>query len=159
MRASLRLSVCAKCRDIYKSCDLFQPYELSLSNQNKVSLSSYLENMTNENGNYENNENGKDFLISETYCAVAADINSSDSFWFLKINDISCDFQTDEYNHTVHAGQKYYKGFFLEEEYPISKWKFFRIIRKNALVLRKSIIYPLVQFVEKKNKLFISNQE
>ena len=65
---------------------------------------------------------------------------------------------TGQSNHTVHPGQKYYEGFFLEEEYSNSKGIFFRIVGKNAFV-RKSIIYPLVQFLEKNNKLFIPIQD
>ena len=43
----------------------------------------------------------------------------------------------------VHPGQKYYNGFFMED-YCNSKGKFFRLVKKEAFVLRKSIIYPLI---------------
>jgi len=103
-------------------CDLFQPYELFLTTLNKVSLRSDSENMIEENEDVED----EDFLICDTYCAVAAGIYSSDTFWFFKINDISVasDFQTDQYNHNVHTGQKYYERFFLEEQYSNSKETF-----------------------------------
>ena len=128
----MRLCVCIKCRDIYGSCDLFQPYELFYSTLNKVSLRSDSENMIEENEDVEIDENDEDFLICDTYCAVAAGIYSSDTFWFFKINVISVasDFRTDQYNH-VHTGQKYYERFFLEEQYSNSKEKFFTIVRKN----------------------------
>ena len=89
MRASMRLCVCIKCRDIYGSCGLFQPYKLFFSTLNKVSLRSDSENMIEENEDVEIDENDEDFLICDTYCAVAAGIYSSDTFWFFKINDIS----------------------------------------------------------------------
>ena len=68
-------------------------------------------------------------------------------------------YETDEYNHMVHPGQKYYDGFFLEEDSNNSKGKFFRLVRKKAFVLRKSIIYPLVQLMDRKNKLYITNED
>lgn len=125
MKASLRLCVCDKCKIEYGSCDLFLPYNLPMATLNKFSLRSDILDFDIDNDS--NDDDCNDFLIPNSYCAVAADSNSPDTFWFFKIYKVvtATRYETDKYFHMVHPGQKYYDEFFLEEDYSNSKGKYF----------------------------------
>ena len=174
MRASPRLCTCDQCMVSCGSCSLFKSYSLEMTSLNKISTrSQYLgpdsdhsdddsdtgdcdENGDNEIGNCD------DFLVANTICAVAAGDSTTDTIWFFKILDeiISTDdYITDDYRHIVHTGQGYFEGYFLEEVNSNSKGRNFKLVPKIAFVFRKSIVYPLVQFEERKDKLFITIQD
>ena len=58
-----------------------------------------------------------DYFAANTVCAVAADRNSIEMFCFIFIEG-SCEAEfdhTDNYNHSVVAGQKYLSKFYLEK--------------------------------------------
>ena len=56
------------------------------------------------------------FIIENTFVAVATDEQLADSNWFIKVVQRKCmsnENVTDVYSHTIPAGFKYIKGHFL----------------------------------------------
>ena len=57
-------------------------------------------------------------ILLQIPCAVAADNNSVEMFYFIYIED-ACETEfnvMDDYNHLVVAGQKYISGFYREKK-------------------------------------------
>jgi len=71
-----------------------------------------------EGGEYVSSKSAKDFLLAGSFCAVAADKNSTDTMWFIIINSeesTSKNNESDDYGFCIAAGQPYLKGQFLEK--------------------------------------------
>ena len=70
-----------------------------------------------------------DFVLLDTFCAIAADINSSDTVWFVKIKE-HCEAENsikDYYGVQITAGQEYIKGQFLEKLDTTNKGHLYRL--------------------------------
>ena len=176
IRAAPRLCICDMCKIKYGSCSIFTSYPLERNMMNKVSLRSNEKDESSdeekghdddsdedddeEDSSPENSENN-DFLIPGTICVVRA-YSKTDKIWFFKINDEVVDadeYSTDDSNHTVHPGQNYYSGNFLEQTNFSKKGRSFKVSKKVDFVYRTSIVYPLVEFESRKDELFLPDQD
>ena len=68
-------------------------------------------------------------------------------------------YETDDNSHTIHPGQNYYEGHFLEQVNFNKKGRIYKVGKKVEFVFRTSIVYPLVQFEQRKDSLFLNNNE
>ena len=106
------------------------------------------------------------FFAANTVCAVAADRNSIEMFYFIFIEDShEAEFDhTDDYNNSVVVGQKYLSGFYLEKHSENSKGVTYSLnLKKNVYFYQKSIVFPFVNFQKnakgKKNTMFLSSDD
>ena len=61
---------------------------------------------TNEKSQHD--PNSVDFVLPDTFCAIAADINSPDTMWFVKVNE-NCEARNTipgDYDIQITAGQE-----------------------------------------------------
>ena len=100
-----------------------------------------------------------DFFASGTICCIAADKESTKSFYFFYVEDVDCTAECDmfdDYNHKIVAGQSYLAGHFLEEVTNKTQkggYLYYINQKRTAFIFKESIIYPFVQFEEgNKNK-------
>ena len=84
-KAAIRICLCNECKCKYGSYEMFQEYEMISHTLNKVSLRSSTTD-TSDDQSYEET-NAEKFLLEGTICAIAADVNSIDTFWLIKIID------------------------------------------------------------------------
>jgi len=97
-----------------------------------------------------------DFLMADTYCAVAADETSSDTNWFIKVKDSYCEQEqkTDDYNNIITPGMDYIEGKFMEKVHIEPKGTLYKLSKKKAYFFKESLVYPFVQFTGAK-KVFL----
>ena len=158
-RASPYLCVCDTCMVTYGSCSLFSSYELQTQQLKKIHLRSEVEPVCGEITNDEND--ASEFLLADTYCAVAADKSSSDTVWFIKVKDSNnASVQmTDDYNNIIAAGMDYVEGNFLEKLHVVQKGTLYKLSKKKTYFFKESVVYPFVQFTAAKKGLLLSNEE
>ena len=115
----------------------------------------------------EDQEKNTDYFASGSICAVAADVQSNDPFFFVTTVEgcyAECDIM-DDYKNIIPAGQMYLSGHYLEKESRSPKGgNSYRIYDKKIVYFySESIIFPFVPFEEthkgKKNTLFLSNED
>ena len=117
--ASKRLCICDSCKTDYGSCSLFREYILESNELIQIFLRSSVPTPENFNET-EPNEDLSDYISPNSYVAVAADIYSIDTVWFIKVIEngcISTGQDGDDYGHFIMDGAKYNKGRFLERVY------------------------------------------
>ena len=114
----------------------------------------------------EDQEKNTDYFASGTICAVAADVQSNDPFFFVTIIEecyAKCDIM-DDYKNIIPAGQRYLPGHYLEKGSRSPKGDSYRIYNKKIVhFYPESITFPFVPFQEthkgKKNTLILSNED
>jgi len=81
-----------------------------------------------------------------------ANESSSDTVWFIKItffgtaeSDI-----IDNYNRCVKAEHQYLQGCYLERHYETNKGTVYNIMKKKAFFFQESVVYPYVNYDDKK---------
>ena len=106
-------------------------------------------NKINRCSNYDENEKNEeyvkapdDFLLPGSVCALAAANNSVDTLWFVQIKgefesttSISAD-----YEYIVTPGQKYIPGHFLEQVSDQTTSKTYKLIDKETIFYRESVV-------------------
>ena len=114
-----------------------------------------------ESNTSERNTDKCDFLMPESICAVAADQQSSDTVWFIKIEGESVTKEEicDDYGVKVGLGQKYLYGKFLEKEGTCRGGQKFKLMRKTTFFYKESVAYPFVNFDYRKHLYVISNND
>ena len=103
-----------------------------------------------------------EYIVPQTYVAVAANKSSIDTAWFIKVieNDLmSNGDDTDDYGHTIIKDSKYNMGHFLERFTNTRKGELYKLSNKRTFFYSESVIYPFVDVKEEKKGLFISNNE
>ena len=174
VKVAPHLCICENCMENYGSCPLFQSLDLrSITKlQNKRCLRRDLDDSDNENEDNdeipddEREEIITDYFSANTVCAVAADRNSIEMFYFIFIEG-SCEAEfdhTDDYNHSVVAGQKYLSWFYLEKHSENSRGVTYTLnLRNNVYFYPESIVFPFVNFQMnakgKKNTMFLSSYD
>ena len=149
----------------YGSCSLFTSYQLLTGTLNETNLRSDVEPAFEISEGV--SSNNSEFLLPNTYCAVAADKVSTETVWFIKINNsmkatedvTDTDTVTDDYSHTIPAGNEYLEGCFLEKHESSAKGYYYKLDRKKTFFYCESVVYAYVQFKETKKGMFISNIE
>lgn len=134
VKASPRLCICKKCQTEYGSCELFEEYPLICHQLNKAHLRSDNLPMTTS----KDNEND-DFILLDSFVAVAADSGSIDTVWFIHIVDkcTSDGTDVDDYGHGIPHGVKYLKGHFLERIHTLTTYQLFTISKKPPISIMK----------------------
>jgi len=61
------------------------------------------------------------------------------------------------YNRCVKAEHQYLQGCYLERHYETNKGTVYNIMKKKAFFFQESVVYPYVNYDDKKGKIFISN--
>ena len=140
-KAASRICLCNECKSKYGSCEMFQEYELISHTLNKVSLRSSTTD-TSDDQSYEET-NAEEFLLEGTICAIAADVNSIDIFWLIKIiDDSTAENNTiDDYGRQLKGGKTCLRANFLEKEKE-TKHHVYRVISKVAFVFKGSVVFP-----------------
>ena len=95
----------------------------------------------------------EDFLLSQSYCAVAADQKSKDTIWFIKITNKSSaiDSMSDDYGNKIAPDQQYLEGHFMEETVSLLKGYTYKLNeKKKTFFFKETVVYPFVQFKETK---------
>ena len=104
-----------------------------------------------------------DFVTPESYVAIAANQSSSDSVWFIKVQEINlCSSQeeVDDYGNTIPKGTIYLSGNFLECNTFATKSTIHRLIRsKKTYFYKESLIFPYVYFKEEKKVYVLDNED
>ena len=113
-------------------------------------------NKINRHSNYNENEKNEehvkapdDFLLTGSVCALAAANNSVDTSTSV----------SDDYGHIVTPGQKYMLGHFLEQVSDQITSKTYKLIDKETIFYRESVLYPFLNVTEKKGKCIISSRD
>ena len=91
--------------------------------------------------------------------AIAADRNSLETFWFVKIFDNNCianGNEVDDYGNIIADGSKYIKGQFLEFLHENKNKKNYKLSNKVTYFYKESILYPFVNMNENKNSFELS---
>ena len=123
---------------------------------NKVSLRSSTTD-TSDDQSYEET-NAEEFLLEGTICAIAADVNSIDTFWLIKIiDDYTAEKETiDDYGRQLKGGETCLRANFLEKE--TKQHHVYRVVSKVAFVFKESVVYPYVPYNEEGQKVIIPSE-
>ena len=95
-KAAKHLCICEECLKDYGSCASFSSYELKAAQLNKINPRSDPVQTKEES---RHNLDSVDFILPDTFCAIAADINWPDTIWFVKFKE-NCEAKntvTDDY--------------------------------------------------------------
>lgn len=160
-KASPHICICDSCMSNYGSCSLFEEFQLHVQFLNKVSLrDNFLSEEQNEEQiNYESSVD--DFILPNTICAIAADNNSSDTVWFIRIikEDVAVSEIMDDFGHVAN-GMKFFRGNYLEQNKPVKDGVLYHLnSKRETFIYRESVVYPFVQFETRKNFFFLHNNE
>jgi len=157
-KAASHLCVCDASLQEYGSCSKFCLYHLQTRELKKTYLHSKIEPPVQT----DDSNSGDDFILPDTYCAVAADKTSPETVWFIKVinsirsatNDI-----TDDYGVCIASSQKFLEGEILEKVNSLNKGSLYKKSKKKTFFFRESVVYPFVQLQETKKGLFLSTNE
>ena len=155
-KASPYLCVCPSCQDDFGSCLNFNTYslEVHLLKENILRSGDELQVDTDA---------PKDFFLVDSIVAIAAAETSCDTMWFVKVTqevEFADKNMEDGYGNIILMGQHYLKGNFLEREYMTTKGHIFKVNKKKETMLfKETILYPFVNFQERKKGLFLSNND
>ena len=147
LRGALRLCLCEQYKVNYEDCDLFSDFPLSVIELNQKNLW----HGNNEERDLSSLNNLNNFIIENTFVAVAADELSPNSNWFIKVVQRKCvsnENATDDCSHTIPAGFKYIKGHFLEQVKTTKSFQIFKISSKFTYFYSESVVYPFVNINE-----------
>ena len=142
-KAAKHLCICEEYLKDYGSCASFSSYELKTVQLNNINLCS---NPVQTNEEFQHDPNSVDFVLPVTICAVAADINSPDTTWFVKVKK-NCEAEntiTDNYGIQIIAGQEYIEGQFLEKLNTTTKGHLYRLDKKKTFLFHESVVYVFV---------------
>ena len=157
IKAATRLCLCEQCKTKYGSCSIFQEYPLQIEQLKKVTLRSTSTPVSSDSGSSDHNE----FILPGSICALAADQKSPDTVWFIKIDEriVPTAEMTDDYGHKVIQGQVCFKGRYLEKDSTSRKEQSFKLMNKFAFFFKDNVVYPFVNFTEKKDLYVITNND
>ena len=91
------------------------------------------------------NDNIIDFVLPDTHCAAAADKNSADTIWFIKVKG-SCEAvgkEVDDYGHQIAAGLENTEGQFMEKLDTSTKGCTHKLQKKKTF-FPEFVVYPFV---------------
>ena len=91
------------------------------------------------------------FVIENTFVAVAADELLLDSNWIIKVVQRKCvsnENITDDYGYIIPSGFKYMKGHFLERVKTTESSQIFKMSSKFTFFYNETVVYPFVNINE-----------
>ena len=158
-KAAERLCICFQCQESYGLSNLFS-YQIRSHQLNKVHLRSQL---TESLSSSHDDEGRYDFIIPQMYVAVAADDNSLDSMWFIKVLEVECcgnGKYGDDYGNIIPVGVDFIKGHFMEKSvFSNSKYQTYKLSRKVTLFYKESVVYPYVNSEQNKKGFILKMDE
>ena len=104
------------------------------------------------------------FYGPDTFSAIATDPSSRDPVWFVYIvsQELAMENVSDDFGHSVAAGQSYLVCNYLEKHEPARNgYRYHRNQNKVVFVFKESIVYPFVNFkpTGKKEKFFLADSD
>ena len=102
-----------------------------------------------------------DFLLADTFCAVAPDESSPETLWFMKVKDsfeLAVE-MIDDYENVIAPGLPYIEGRFMEKVDVLAKGYLYKLSKKKRFFFKESVVYPFVQFTGHKKGFFLSMEE
>ena len=98
----------------YGSCSLFSSHKLRTQTLKNIFLHSEVE-IKGQNSDI--GDASDDFLLADTFCAVAPDESSPETLWFIKVKDSfeSAVEMIDDYENVIAPGLPYIEGRFMEK--------------------------------------------
>ena len=142
-KAANRLCVCAEFCIIYGSCSLFQEYYLNVDDLMEISLQSGEEEALTTIGADE------DSILYPFYiCAMAADVKSVNTVWFVKVVDEikATEDIVHEHDHEIIEGQIYQEGHYWERIRDTKKNIKYKLMNKIVHFFKENIVYPFINF-------------
>ena len=159
-KAAERLFICLQCQESYGLCNLFSSYQIRSHQLKKVHLRLQL----TESVSCSHKDEGRyDFIIPQTYVAVAADDNSLDPMWLIKVLEVECcgnGKDDDDCGNIIPVGVNFIKGHFMEKSvFSNSKYQTYKLSRKVAIFYKESVVYPYVNFEQNKKGFILKIDE
>ena len=121
------MCVCDQCLNVeYGSCHVFNDYVLVTSqvkknvlrsNDNIPGTSVSVETESDDNAPNSNHDVIIEYCTPGSICAIAANYNSSETVWFVKIlsEQVTNNSVSDAYGHTIGANQRFLSCLMLEK--------------------------------------------
>ena len=106
LKAANRVCVCQQCQKDYGSCNIFLSYPIICHKLNKT----YLRSKVTEQTALAESSAICDFIVADSFIAIAAEESSMDSVWFIKVTKIDCvgnGKDVDDYGHVIPTGVGY----------------------------------------------------
>lgn len=156
--AAPRICICEQCQNEYGSCALFKTYFIPTIQLKETALRSGTNNGEDQE---EDQTTTHEFLLPNTFCAIAADKKSSDTVWFIFIQSegFAEKDESDSYGFTIKKGQYRLKGHYLEKHIENKKEIRYRLMKKKtAFFFPESVVYPFVQLEVRKDLYYLSTQ-
>ena len=104
-----------------------------------------------------------DDFVTPEYVAIAAHQRSSDSVWFIKVQEVNlCSSleEVDDYGNTIPKGTIYQSGNFLKSNTFARKSTIYRLVRsKKTYFYKESVIFSYVNFKEEKKSYVLDNED
>ena len=151
LKAANRICVCQQCQKDYGSCNIFSSYPIICHKLNKT----YLRSKVTEQTTLAESNAICDFIVADSFIAIAAEESSMDSIWFIKVTKIDCvgnGKDVDDYGHIIPTGVGYMMGNFLEKSSHSTKSsQTYTLSKKLTFFYKESVVYPYVNFQPCKN--------
>ena len=109
----------------------------------------------------EENDSINESIIPLLVVAVAVSPESSDTMWFIRVEEIDCINLKDDvvnYGHVIPAGMTYIKGNFLERMKSNKHSSTFKISKKCKFFHKESVVYPYVELLANKKGFVLENR-
>ena len=120
------------------SCSLFSSHELRTQTLKKIFLPFEVEiNAQNSDNQTEDDLISDDFILADSYCAVAPDESSPESAWFINVKD---PFESaveiiNNYENVIALGLRYNEGRFMEKVDVLAKGFLYKLSEKKTFFL------------------------
>ena len=164
MKASPRICLCKECQVEYGSCQLFKEYDITINHLKKICLRSTFADRIGaealEDDESIDDDETTEVLIKDSIVALAAGTNARETFYLIKITEEEREAstaETDEWGTNITGGQLHLRGQFFETESGYDRR--YKLLKKEAIFFRESVVYPFVQMEAKNNYYELSADE
>ena len=150
MKASPRICLCKECQVEYGSCHLFKEYDITINHLKKICLRSTFADRIGAEA-LEDDET-TEVLIKDSIVALAAGTKARETFYLMKITEEEKEAsikETDKWGTKIKEGQLHLRGQYFEAESGYDTR--YKLLKKEAIFFRESVVYPFVQMEAKKN--------
>ena len=164
MKASSRICLCKECQVEYGSCQLFKEYDITINHLKKICLRSTFADRIGaealEDDESIDDDETTEVLIKGSIVALAAGTKGCETFYLIKITEEEREAstaETDEWGTNITGGQLHLRGQFFETESGYDRR--YKLLKKEAIFFRESVVYPFVQMEAKNNYYELSADE
>ena len=102
-----------------------------------------------------------EYITPDSIVTVAADSNSIETVWFIKVIENECvsnGEDQDDYGHIIIENAMFHRGNFLERISHSLNSQTFKVSKKVTYFYTESVIYPFVNFKEEKGFVLHNNE-